>query len=197
MPRLEYFFDYVSPFSYLADTQLAALVKRTGAEIIYRPFFLGGVMQASKNSPPITVPNKGKYMFTDITRWTRRYGVEINPNPHFPVNTLHAMRAAVAALGEQRFPDFHRAMYRGVWVEGKNLGDEEVLRTAIGASGLDAAKILARSKEADVKDTLRRNSDEAVERGAFGAPTFFVGDEMFWGNDRLDFLEEALRNSKP
>jgi len=195
MPRLEYFFDYVSPFSYLADTQLPAVVERTGTEIVYRPFFLGGVFQASKNSPPVTVPNKGKYLFADITRWTNRYGVEINPNPYFPVNTLHAMRAAVAALGDKRFRDFHRAMFRGVWVEGKNLADEAVLRAAIDAAGLDGAAILARAKEAEVKDTLRRNSDEAVERGAFGAPTFFIGDEMFWGNDRLDFVEEALRNS--
>jgi 2-hydroxychromene-2-carboxylate isomerase len=196
MARVEYFFDYVSPFSYLADTQLPALAERTGAEIVYRPFFLGGVMQASKNSPPVSVPNKGKYMFADITRWSSRYGVALNPNPYFPVNTLHAMRAAVAALRDPRFGDFHRAMFRGVWVEGKNLADEGVLRAAIDAAGLDSATILARAKEQDAKDTLRRNSDEAVERGAFGAPTFFVGEEMFWGNDRLDFLEEALRGAK-
>jgi 2-hydroxychromene-2-carboxylate isomerase len=195
MAHLEYFFDYVSPFSYMADTQLPALVERTGAEVVYRPFFLGGVMNLAKNSPPITVPNKGRYMFADITRWTRRYGIEANPNPHFPVNTLHAMRAAVAALGDERFRAFHEAMYRAVWVEGKNLGDEAVLGEAIGAAGLDAARILARSKEQEVKDELRRNSEEAVERGAFGAPTFFVGSEMFWGNDRLDFVEEALRGS--
>ncbi len=193
MPRLEYFFDYVSPFAYLADSQLPALAERTGTEIVYRPFFLGGVMQAAKNSPPITVPNKGKYMFADIERWARRYGVEANPNPHFPVNTLHAMRAAVAALGDERFRDFHRAMFRAVWAEGKNLADEGVLRAAIDAAGLDGAVIVARAKEQDVKDALRRNSEEAVERGAFGAPTFFVGDEMFWGNDRLDFVEEALK----
>ena len=193
MPRFEYFFDYVSPFAYLADTQLPALLQRTGAEIVYRPFLLGGVMQATKNSPPINVPSKGKHMFTDLNRWAKRYRVELNPSPHFPVNTLHAMRAAVAALGDPRFGDFHRAMFRAVWVEGRNLGDEAELRAAIDAAGLDGAALLARSKEADVKDALRRNSDEAVERGAFGAPTFFVGDEMFWGNDRLDFLEEALR----
>jgi 2-hydroxychromene-2-carboxylate isomerase len=195
MARLEYFFDYVSPFSYLADTQLPGIVERTGAEIVYRPFLLGGVMQASKNSPPINVPNKGKYMFTDIGRWAQRYGVELNLNPHFPVNTLHAMRAAVAALGDQRFRDFHQAMFRAVWVEGMNLGDEAVLRATIDAAGLDGAAILTRSKQPDVKDALRRNSDAAVERGAFGAPTFFVGEEMFWGNDRLDFIEEALRGA--
>jgi len=193
MPRLEYFFDYVSPFAYLADTQLPALLERTGAEIVYRPFFLGGVMQASKNSPPINVPNKGRYMFTEIERWSRRYGVPANPNPHFPVNTLQAMRAAIAALDEPRFAAFHRAMFRGVWVDGQNLGDAAVLQTAIDAAGLDAAALLARTADPAVKDALRRNSEEAVERGAFGAPTFFVGDEMFWGNDRLDFVEQALR----
>jgi 2-hydroxychromene-2-carboxylate isomerase len=193
MARLEYFFDYVSPFAYLADTQMPALVERTGAELVYRPFFLGGVMQAAKNSPPITVPNKGAYMMTEMQRWSKRYGVEVNPNPHFPVNTLHVMRAAIAALGDKRFVDFHKAMFRGVWVEGRNLGDLEVLKAAIDAAGLDGAAILTRSKEQDVKDELRQNSEEAVSRGAFGAPTFFVGEEMFWGNDRLDFVEEALR----
>jgi 2-hydroxychromene-2-carboxylate isomerase len=193
MTRLEYFFDYVSPYAYLADSQVEALAERAGAEIVYRPFFLGGVMQAAKNSPPITVPNKGKYMFSDLTRWSRRYGIDLNPNPHFPVNTLQAMRAAIAALGDPHFRDFHRAMFRGVWAEGKNLADEGVLAAAIDAAGLDSAAVLARAKEQDVKDTLRRNSEEAVERGAFGAPTFFVGDEMFWGNDRLEFVEEALR----
>ena len=120
MKRLEYFFDYVSPFSYMADTQLGPLAERTGAEIVYRPFFLGGVMNLSKNSPPVTVPNKGRYMFADITRWARRYGIEVNPNPHFPVNTLSAMRAAIAALDDPRFPAFHQAMYRGAWVDGKS-----------------------------------------------------------------------------
>ena len=193
MPKVEYFFDYVSPFAYLADTQLPALFARTKAEVVYRPFFLGGVMQASKNSPPITVPNKGRYMFTDIQRWAKRYGVPANPNPHFPVNTLNAMRAAVAAVDQPNFADFHRAMFRGVWVDGQNLADEAVLKSTIDAAGLDGAALLARSKDQAVKDTLRKNSEEAVERGAFGAPTFFVGDEMFWGNDRLDFLEETLK----
>ena len=195
MAKLEYFFDYVSPFSYLADTQLGGIAERTKAEIVYRPFFLGGVMQASQNSPPVTVPNKGKYLFADITRWRQRYGVEVNPNPHFPVNTLNAMRAAIAALGEPRFRDFHRAMYRAVWVDGKNVADEQVLRGVIDQAGLDAAAILVRAKEQPVKEQLKRNGDEAVERGAFGAPTFFIGDEMFWGNDRLDFVEEALGGS--
>ncbi len=192
MARLEYFFDYVSPFAYLADTQLAALLERTGADVVYRPFFLGGVMQASGNKPPITVPNKGAYMMAELARWTHRYGVEMGSNPHFPVNTLQAMRVAVAALDDPRFPDLHRAFFRATWIDGRNLGDAATLAEVIDAAGLDGASLVAKAAEQSSKDSLRRNTEEAVERGAFGAPTFFVGKEMFWGNDRLDFVEEAL-----
>lgn len=195
MARLEYFFDYVSPFAYLADTQLPALIERTGADLVYRPFFLGGVMQATGNKPPITVPNKGGYMMSDLARWTRRYGVEMGSNSHFPVNTLQAMRVAVAALDDARFPDLHRAFFRATWVDGRNLGDAATLAEVIDAAGLDGASLVAKAAEQGSKDSLRRNTEEAVERGAFGAPTFFVGNEMFWGNDRLDFVEEALATS--
>ncbi len=191
--RLEYFFDYVSPFSYLADSQVPALVDRTGADLVYRPFFLGGVMQAAGNSPPATVPAKGKYMFTDIARWLARYGLSFEFNPHFPVNTVKAMRGALVALEGDGFPAYHRAMFQAMWQDKKNLADETVLEAVIADAGLDPGKILPRIGEQEVKDRLRANTDEAVERGAFGAPTFFVGDAMFFGNDRLDFLEEALK----
>lgn len=191
-PTLEYFFDYVSPYSYLADSQVPGIVERTGAELVYRPFFLGGVMQAAGNSPPATVPAKGKYMLTDIARWCERYGVELKFNPHFPVMTVKPMRAALVALEQGAFPPFHAALFRAMWREEKNVGDAEVLAEVIAGAGLDAGKILDRIGEEDVKEKLKANTAEAVARGAFGAPTFFVGDEMFFGNDRLDFLEAKL-----
>jgi len=197
MPRLEYFFDYVSPFSFLADSQLPGLLERTGAELVYRPFLLGGVMKASGNAPPFTVPNKGRYVANDVNRWAARYGIEIAPNPHFPVNTVLPMRAAVALLdaGEpDAFRAFHQAAFRAMWNEGTNLADEAVLRDLIAKAGSDGDAILARCAEPEIKNALRANTDEAVERGAFGAPSFFVGDELFFGNDRLDFVEEALRS---
>jgi len=190
---VEYFFDYVSPFSYLADSQLPALIERTGAELVYRPFFLGGVMQASGNSPPLTVPAKGKYMFSDIARWVERYGIELKFNPHFPVMTVKPMRAALVAQEQGVFPAFHEALFRAVWRDEKNVADAEVLAEVITAAGLDAGKILGRIGDEDVKERLKANTAEAVERGAFGAPTFFVGEEMYFGNDRLDFLEAKLR----
>jgi 2-hydroxychromene-2-carboxylate isomerase len=189
---IEYFFDYVSPFSYLADSQMAGLVERTGAELVYRPFFQSGVMQAAGNSPPATVPAKGKYMFTDIARWCDRYGVELKFNPHFPVMTVKPMRAALVAQEQGVFPAFHEALFRAVWREEKDVSDEAVLGEVIAAAGLDAEKILGRIGDTDVKEKLKANTAEAVERGAFGAPTFFVGEEMFFGNDRLDFLEALV-----
>jgi 2-hydroxychromene-2-carboxylate isomerase len=191
--RLEYFFDYVSPYSYLADSQVPALVHRTGAELVHRPFLLGGVMKSAGNSPPATVAAKARYMPADIARWLRRYGLAFEFNPHFPVNTVKAMRGALAALEQGVFPAYHAALFRAMWREKQDLGDEAVLRAVIEGAGLDAGAILARAGEDAVKERLRANTDEAVARGSFGAPTFFVGDEMFFGNDRLDFVEEALK----
>ncbi len=195
MPRrLEFFYDYVSPFSYLADSQLPALVERARADLVYRPFFLGGVMQATGNQPPATLPARAEYMPTDIARWARRYGVPVAFNPNFPMNTLQAMRAALAAQEQGTFPAYHAALFRAAWAEPVNLGDAAVLREVIAKAGLDAERILARAGADETKERLKANTAEAVARGAFGAPTLFVGDEMFFGNDRLDFVEEALRS---
>jgi 2-hydroxychromene-2-carboxylate isomerase len=191
-PNLEYFFDYVSPFSYLADSQLPALVERTGSEIQYRPFLLGGVMNSTGNSPPFSVPAKGRYTPLDTARWAKRYRIELNPNPHFPINTVLPMRAALVLLGSSGFAAYHAAVFSAMWKEGQNVGDAEVLRVVMEKAGLEAGPILERCKDQEIKDLLRKNTDEAVERGAFGSPTFFVADEMFFGNDRLDFVEEAL-----
>ncbi len=192
--RLEYFYDFVSPYSYLAQSQVPALVERTGAELVYRPFFLGGVMQAAGNAPPATVPAKARYMFTDIARWLDRYGIELEFNPHFPVNTVRPMRGALVALEEGFLPAYNDALFAAMWREEKNVGDAQVLGQVVEAAGLDAAKLLARIEEPEVKERLKANTAEAVERGAFGAPSFFVGDEMFFGNDRLDFLEAKLKS---
>jgi 2-hydroxychromene-2-carboxylate isomerase len=194
MPRrLEFFFDYVSPFSYLANSQVPAIAKRTGAEIAYRPILLGGVMQATGNQPPATLPARGRYMPKDIARWVRRYGLPFTFNPSFPMRTLDAMRAALAAQDLGVFPAVHDALFRAAWAEARNLADGAELRDVIAKAGLDAERILARAGTGEVKERLKANTAEAVERGAFGAPTFFVGDEIFFGNDRLDFVEEALR----
>ena len=193
-PRLEFFFDYVSPFSYLADSQLAGLVERTGAELVHRPMLLGGVMQASGNSPPFSVPAKGRYVGIDAGRWARRYGLPLEPNPHFPIKTVLSLRAALVLLEEgQGFAEYHEGVFRAMWTEAADIGDPEVLTRLLEKAGVEAGRVLKRCEEPEIKEALKANTVEAVERGAFGAPTLFVGDEMFFGNDRLDFVEEALR----
>jgi 2-hydroxychromene-2-carboxylate isomerase len=189
--QIEFYFDYGSPFSYLADTQLPALAQRTGAEIVYRPILLGGIFKATGNSSPISIPAKGKYMALELDRWARHYRIEMKMNPHFPFNTIRLMRGAIAALQQKRFAAYHRATYRAVWSEGRNLGKEEALRELLQSVGIDPASI----DGDEIKNELRANTDQAVARGAFGAPTFFVNGEMFWGNDRLDFVEDALKRA--
>jgi 2-hydroxychromene-2-carboxylate isomerase len=193
--QVEFFFDYGSPFSYLADTQLAALERRTGATVVYRPMLLGAVLKETGNASPITVPAKGRYMGVELHRWARRYGVPFAANKFFPINTMRLMRGAVAAQHAECFAEYHRAIYPAFWVDGANLGEPEVIRAVLDKAGLNADLILTRIEEPDVKEQLRLNTEEAVRRGVFGAPTFFVGEEMFWGNDRLMFVEEALTRS--
>jgi len=193
--QVEFFFDYGSPFSYLADTQLAALERHTGATVVYRPMLLGAVLKETGNASPITVPAKGRYMGVELHRWARRYGVPFAANKFFPINTMRLMRGAVAAQHAECFAEYHRVIYPAFWVDGTNLGEPEVIRAVLDKAGLNADLILARIEEPDVKEQLRLNTEEAVRRGVFGAPTFFVGEEMFWGNDRLMFVEEALTQS--
>ena len=193
--QVEFFFDYGSPFSYLADTQLAALEQRTGATVVYRPMLLGAVLKETGNASPITVPAKGRYMGVELHRWAGRYGVPFAANKFFPINTMRLMRGAVAAQHAECFAEYHRAIYPAFWVDSANLGEPGVIRAVLDKAGLNADFILARIEKPDVKEQLRLNTEEAVRRGVFGAPTFFVGGEMFWGNDRLTFVEEALTRS--
>ncbi len=193
--QVEFFFDYGSPFSYLADTQLAALAQRTGATIVYWPILLGAVLKATGNASPIAVPAKGRYMGVELQRWAKHYGVPFVTNRFFPINTMRLMRGAVAAQQADCFAEYHRAIYPAFWVDSANLGEPEVIRSVLVKAGLNANLLLARIEEPDVKEQLRLNTEEAVRRGVFGAPTFFVGEEMFWGNDRLTFVEEALTRS--
>ena len=193
---VEFFFDYGSPFSYLADARLEDVAKRTGATIVHRPMLLGAVLKATGNASPMAVAAKGAYMAIELQRWARRYGVPFQANPFaFTSNTLPLMRGAVASQELGVFDAYHRAVFPAVWGSPVDLGNEEVFRDLLQAT-IDVDALLRAIGRQETKDRLRRNTDEAVERGVFGAPTFFVGGEMFWGNDRLDWVEEALRRGK-
>ncbi|MFV3414803.1 2-hydroxychromene-2-carboxylate isomerase [Pseudomonas nitroreducens] len=191
---VEFYFDFGSPTSYLAYTQLPKICADTGAALVYRPVLLGGVFQATGNASPIAVPAKGRYTLIDMTRFARRYGVPMKMNPHFPINTLTLMRAATGIQMRQpeRFEALLACVFKGMWVDALNLGDPAVLGPLLAEAGFDPQALLALTAEQDVKDALKTNTEAAIKRGMFGAPTFFVGDEMFFGQDRLDFVREAL-----
>jgi 2-hydroxychromene-2-carboxylate isomerase len=193
--RIEFFFDFGSPATYLAWTQLPALARRTAASIVWRPFLLGGVFKATGNVSPITVPAKGAHLFKDLERCAAAYEVPFRFNPHFPINTLVLMRGAVSFQKEGRFDDYVTLVFQSLWERGENLGDEGRLQAVLQADGFDAADFRQRVQRPEVKQGLIANTDEAVQRGAFGAPTFFVGGEMFFGQDRLGQVEAALRAS--
>jgi len=191
---VEYFFDVGSPTSYLAWTQLPKIAAEAGAAIAWRPMLLGGVFKATGNASPVTIPAKGRWMNEDLQRWARRYGVTLRFNPHFPINTLTMMRGAAGM--QMRAPDeflrYVDLIERAMWDTPKNLGDPDVLAATLAAAGFDPAQFAALVADPEVKAKLVATTEEAVARGVFGAPTFFVGEAMFFGQDRLDFVREAL-----
>ena len=192
--RVEFFFDVGSPTSYLAWRQLPKIAAETGATIDWRPMLLGGVFKATGNASPAAVPAKGRWMNEDLQRWAARYGVTLRFNPHFPINTLTLMRGAAGM--QMRSPDeflrYLDVIERAMWETPKNLGDADVLVATLAAAGFEPAAFAALVADPEVKAKLIANTEEAVARGVFGAPTFFVGEQMFFGQDRLDFVREAL-----
>ena len=194
-PTLEFFFDVGSPTTYLAYTQLPTLAAECGAAVAWRPMLLGGVFKATGNASPVTVPAKGRWMLGDLQQWAGRWGVPLVFNPYFPVNTLTLMRGAVGLQMREpeRFQRYLEIVFGAMWRAPRNLGDAEVLAQTLTEDGLDAGRIAALAADPEVKARLVANTEEAVARGVFGAPTFFVGERMFFGQDRLDFVREALR----
>ena len=190
---LEFYYDYGSPYSYLADTQVEAIAKRAGASLVRKPMLLGGVFKATGNASPMAVELKSKWSAFDMPMWAKHYGVPFNRNPFFPVNTLALMRGAAAAQIDGLFERYHPAMYKAMWIDGRNLNDIKEVAAVLTEAGFDAQKFGQRIQDQDVKDRLKATTDDAVGRGVFGAPTMFVENMMFFGNDRLPFVEMALK----
>lgn len=192
---LEFFFDIGSPYSYLASTQVEDVARRLGVSLQWRPFLLGGVFKASGNDMPSRVAAKGVYMYKDLNRFAALYGVSFNFSSRFPLNTLRTQRALsfVSLTNEAAIPKFAAALYSEYWVNDRDVSADESISRAAKDAGLDAASLIAGIDDPRAKDKLRADTDEAVKRGAFGAPTFFVGEEMFFGNDRIVLLEAHIR----
>ena len=196
-PTPQFMFDFGSPNAFLSHEAIPAIEKRTGVKFEYVPILLGGIFKATNNRSPAEtlagVKNKREFRALETQRFVSRF--QVRPyvwNPFFPVNTLNLMRAAVAAQVEGVFEEYLDAAFHHMWVEPKKMDDPEVAMKALGESGLDAAKLFARAQQPEIKAKLIENTQDAVERGAFGSPTFFVGKEMFFGKEQLREVEELV-----
>jgi 2-hydroxychromene-2-carboxylate isomerase len=197
MTQVEFHFDFGSPNAYLAHKLILGIEQRTGAAFVYLPVLLGGVFKLTNNQAPLMqfkdVKNKLAYQQLEMRRFIERHGLtQFQWNPHFPVNTVQIMRGAIVAQLDGSLMPYVDAVFHHMWEAPKKMDDPAVIRAALEESGLDAARILARIQDQDVKDALLKNTEASVARGSFGAPTFFVGEEMYFGKDRLRDLEEAI-----
>jgi 2-hydroxychromene-2-carboxylate isomerase len=200
-PKVEFHFDFGSPNAYLVHKLIPGVESRTGAKFTYVPILLGGVFKLTNNQAPMVafkdVKNKLEYQRLETRRFITKHGLTaFKMNPHFPVNTVQVMRGAVAAEMDGQLGKYADAVFHHMWEEGRKMDDPEVIRAGLDQAGLDGARILARIQEQAVKDRLLENTEASVARGTFGAPTFFVGDEMFFGKDRLRDVEEEIVAAK-
>lgn len=204
MPRVDFFYDFVCPYAYLAHRRIAALCEREGTPLAYRPILLGGVFRAIGAADQPTAndaPSKKAHAAKDLERWSKKHGMPLRfPDGH-PRRTVLALRAAMSA-GEAALPKATEALFRTYWDEGRDLEDEAVVRGALDGAGLDGAALVAAAQDEPAKAALRAATDAAVEAGIFGVPTFLVhgdrpqggsGVQLFWGQDRLMFVEKAIR----
>ena len=193
--QVDFYFDFGSPTSYLAWTQLPKITREAGAKLNLIPILLGAVHKATSNTSPATIPRKAVWMDQDLKRYAARYQEPYKHNTHFPINTMHLMRGATGyqMYKAAAFDTYAAAIYRAMWVDGENLGDHDVLVEVLQRGGLDPNEFATFIQDPAVKDKLRLDTDAAIERGIFGAPTMFVGDQMHFGQDRLEFVKEALQ----
>ena len=196
-PAPQFLFDFGSPNAFLSHEAIPAIEKRSGVKFEYVPILLGGIFKATNNKSPAEslagIKNKPEFQAVETERFVARFAVKpYVPNPFFPINTLNLMRAAVAAQFEGVFEKYVDAAFHHMWIEPKKMDDPEVALKALAGSGLEAAKLFARAQEPEVKAKLIENTQSAVERGAFGSPTFFVGKEMFFGKEQLREVEELV-----
>jgi 2-hydroxychromene-2-carboxylate isomerase len=195
----EFFFDVASAYSWLASTQIGAIEARTGARARWRPFVLGFAFKATGNDTPARIPAKAQWLRDDLARWAARYGVAYRYPSRFPIASMGAQRLLVAARqqhGDAAVPPLAATLFDAAWGRDLDLTDPIVLARCTQDAGFDPEPLLAAIERAEVKAELKATTDEAIARGVFGAPAFFVGDTLFWGNDRIDFVEDALRAAR-
>ncbi len=192
---VEFWFDYGSPTAYLAHRRLKDVARRVGAAIEFRPMLLGAVFQATGNRTPMEIAAKAKWMERDMSDFAERHDIPFVMNPYFIINTLPLMRGALVAEQRNELERYSDAMFDAVWRDGRDMGDPKVIGAALAENGFEAAAYFAGVQKQEIKDELKRRVEQAVAKGVFGAPTFFVGDKMWFGQDRLDWVEAELGGS--
>ena len=185
-------FDFGSPYSYLAYNNLNS-IREAGGEVAIMPVLLGGIFKATGNQPPATVQKKGEYMFKDINRWSKKLGIPFKMNPYFPILTVPHMRGAVLAQRENILEKYMQVMFEAIWVKAMNLNDQEILTNIAEKSGIDPNQFAEEISSNEIKNKLRENTEFAISKGAFGVPTYYLDDEMFWGIDSVKFLLDGLK----
>ncbi len=190
--QVEFYFDYVSPMSYFGFHRVLDLQARTGCEILWRPMFLGAVMKATGNRPPGVVEAKRNYFFVDTIRHAKRFDLPFTFNPHFPFDSRKALNITASLLEDEALIPFMKAMFHHSWGEPKNLSDEAVLRDVLTGEDFCTDQFMARADATENAEIISEFTKMALEHGIFGAPSFVVGNEMFFGQDRIDFVEDAL-----
>ena len=187
-----FYYDYGSPASYLAWTQLPALCEKYGATLDFRPILIGGLFKITGNRSPVTVDAKGDWFFKDMARFAERYGVSFQKNPFFIINSLPLMRGAIWAEGEGCLEDYNRTMFEACWANARDLNDPAEIMKVLRAGGFDADAVAGAIQTDAIKQRLIQVTQDAVDQGVFGVPTMFVDGEMHFGQDRLDWVEQAL-----
>ena len=197
MKSVEFYFDLGSPYSYLAYYRLLQIAEQQEIQIVYKPILLGGVFKATGNRSPIEIPVKGAYSILDMQRWAEYYHIPMQMNPHFPMNTLTLMRilTGVQLLHLEKFEQVLKLLFDAMFGTPQNLNEPTVLAEVLEPSGFSVEDIMSMVQSDVVKQKLITETEQAIQRGIFGAPTFFVGDEMYWGQDRLHFVEQALNKA--
>ncbi|MEQ1157693.1 2-hydroxychromene-2-carboxylate isomerase [Acinetobacter johnsonii] len=197
MKSVEFYFDLGSPYSYLAYYRLLQIAEQQEIQIVYKPILLGGVFKATGNRSPIEIPVKGVYSILDMQRWAEYYQIPMQMNPHFPMNTLTLMRilTGVQLLHVEKFEQVLKLLFDAMFGTPQNLNEPNVLAEVLKPSGFSVEDIMSMVQSDVVKQKLITETEQAIQRGLFGAPTFFVGDEMYWGQDRLHFVEQALNKA--
>jgi 2-hydroxychromene-2-carboxylate isomerase len=191
--KVEFYYDFSSPYTYIASMRIEKICEDNGAELEWKPFLLGGVFNEIGSTPALQIDNKFSYIKNDTIDSAKHYGVDFKFPEFFPLNSVRSMRGAFAAQEKGKLVEYNHEMFRLYWTQGVDLSKAEILGEAVSKIGIDAEWFVNRIAEQEIKDKLRDETNIAIERGVFGAPTMFLNEKMFWGNDRLDFVDDYLK----